>query len=410
LNKEITIESLQTQVEDLLKQAEAQGKGGSNTRERKMRWDAGNVNPLIRATELPLDQYGLDHKKLGVQIFDARNARLPSRAENWYELRTMTTGGAATGAELVDVEHFPSLWNDVRLATQVAQLFENVSMDSLTKDLSSLGKGTFLKPATEGAAVTAVDLATSKVTLHAYTLKVTTELSDELDEDSVLALLPALRQQLVLDGAACIDDCLINADATTGTTNINYNGASIATTSRYLLGFDGLLHLPLIDNTGMKSAQTTLASTSFTALLALMGKYGIDPRKVAFVLDMWTYLKAIQLTDVQTYDKMGANATLLSGQLAAIYGIPIVVSEQMAKADSSGLIDGVTPANNDAGRIIAVNRDMWKVGLRRAVTVRAQRDETAGKTAVTATFRLAFVCFGTRASATHTALAYHITV
>jgi HK97 family phage major capsid protein len=322
----------------------------------------------------------------------------------------MTTDSTGYGEELVPLEHHPGLWKDVMLETKVASLFEHIEMSSGKKDISTLGGSTFLKPAGQGQAVTAVDLATSKVTLEAFTLKVTVEVSDELDEDSVVALLPSLRQQLVLDGAACIDELLLNADATSGTENINYYGATIPTSSRFLIGFDGMLHLPLVDNTDMKSEQATLSAESFVALLGLMGKYGIDPKQVVFIMDLWTYLKAIQIDEVQTYDKMGVNATLLSGQLASIWGVPIIVSEQMQKADDTGVIDGTTPANNTKGRLLAVNRGMWRVGLRRAVTVRAERNEAAGKTAVTASFRLAFNCFGDRSSATHTALAYNITV
>ena len=49
-----------------------------------------------------------------------------------------------------------------------------------------------------------------------------------------------------------IDDVLVNGDNTT-INNINADGATISTSdagkAQWLIGFDGLLHLPLIDNT-----------------------------------------------------------------------------------------------------------------------------------------------------------------
>ena len=70
-----------------------------------------------------------------------------------------------------------------------------------------------------------------------------------LDEDSVIAMAAEVRSGLVRNAAEVIDDVLLNGDTTT-TDNINADGATISKTDagkgQWLLGFDGLIHLPLL--------------------------------------------------------------------------------------------------------------------------------------------------------------------
>ena len=51
-----------------------------------------------------------------------------------------------------------------------------------------------------------------------------------------------------------------------------------------------------------------------------------------FVSDIRTWLQAIALTEVITVDKLGSAATIRSGQLALVYGVPYLVSGLMAVA------------------------------------------------------------------------------
>ena len=108
-------------------------------------------------------------------------------------------------------------------------------------------------------------------------------------------------------------------------------------------------------------------------------------------------------------DKLGPNATLLTGMLGAIEGIPVIVSEQMKLADTDGK---VTDAGNatDAGRLLIVNRTQWAQGFRRDLAIDVDRDSQKRQTVVTVSFRHALTeRSGTRSTATHSALQYNIT-
>ena len=224
---------------------------------------------------------------------------------------------------------------------------------------------------------------------------------------------PEVRSSLVRNAAEVIDDVLLNADTTT-TNNINADGATISKSdagkAHWLLGFDGLLHLPLVDNTTQGNDHNAGASDSmFNEIRAKLGKHGVRPSELAYIMDVDTYIRSLSITNFRTLDKLGPNATLLQGQLAAVEGIPVLVSEQMKAADADGK---VTNGGNTSstGRLLIVNRGQWRVGFRRELTIETERDIQKRQNIMVVSMRIAFAeRTGTRSSAIHTALQYNIT-
>ena len=115
------------------------------------------------------------------------------------------------------------------------------------------------------------------------------------------------------------------------------------------------------------------------------------------------------MDEVETVDKLGPAASVLTGQLGVVYGHPLIVSEQMRLADTDGK---VTDAGNgtDTGRVLAVNRSQWRVGFRREIAIETERDIQKRQNLMVVSMRIAFdERTGARSSATHTALQYNIT-
>jgi HK97 family phage major capsid protein len=394
---------------------------------RKMRFDTGENNPnslSSRFVKKPtLDDYGLEELALCRMILASRGEEMPDAYESKFQSLadkarryTMTTDGTGTGAELIDIILYPRLFQDVISASLVAGLFQPwLDMPSQKVELPSLGDVTFYKPSAEGVAVTATDLATAKRPLTAYTVKGQVDISDEEEEDSIIALLPAIRANLIRNAKEAIDEAILNADASTGKQNINYyaatGGSDINTASRFLLGFDGLIHYCLNEVAGQATDLGALTIDDFGALISLLGKYADVPSRCAFIIDRWVKNKAILLDEFLTVDKMGANATLLTGQIGEVFGIPTVLSGQIQKANATGQVDQ-TSGSNTLGRIVLVNRDMWVFGVRRNIRVAVQRDEAKTLTSIVVSMRIGLQCYGDRSSASycHTALGYNVTV
>ena len=303
-----------------------------------------------------------------------------------------------------------ALWLDVNLETMAAPLFSRVEMPSTPFEIPlQLGDVNWY-PGTENIATTSTALTTAKQTLTAYEIVSQVPWSLSLDEDAIIAMAAEVRSSLVRNAAEVMADILINGD-TTETNNINADGATITKTTagkgQWLIGFDGLIHLPLIDNTSQANNHAGAVSDDmWNEIRGKLGKYGVRPSECVYITDIKTYLKSLTIANFRTLDKLGPQATLLTGQLGAVEGIPVLVSEQMKVADTDGK---VTDSGNgtDTGRLLVVNRSQWRVGFRRELSIETDRDIQKRQNIMVVSMRLAFAeRSGTRSSATHTALQY----
>lgn len=322
-------------------------------------------------------------------------------------LKALTAGGAATGAELVPTELAAELWQDFFLASRIVANMTRIPMPSNPFDVPlGLGDVTWRK-GTENTATTASDPATAKSTLTATELVTEQNWSYTLDEDAVVALMPAVRERLAISGGEVIDAFALNADSTdAGTGNINLDDADPAATCYYLsAGQDGIRKQWLVD----KATQTVnaggdaLADGDVLSMLVLMGKYAVDPNACRMVMDVSTYLKGfLNLDGVLTIDKFGPNAVLLTGQLAAYRGVPIIASASHPLCEADGKVS-TTAGNNTLGSVSCFNKLMWYIGFRRDLLIEVDRDIQKRMYIMVTSLRQAIAARGTRASNTHTA-------
>ena len=372
----------------------------------------------------------------GITVADvqASHQEAARRLESWFTVDSKPTGQyegfgrgllqsmtraamdsttAGYGDELVATLEARELWLDVNLQTLVAPLVPTFPMPSNPFDVpTQLGDVSFY-PGTENVAAADTRLSTGKTTLTAHELVGQVPYSFTLEEDGVIAMLPEIRAGLVRNVAETLDDIILNAD-TTAQDNINADGATISASSagkaQWLIGYDGILHLPLVDNSDQANDHGDAVSDDmFNELRAKLGKYGVRPSQLAWVMDVNTFIRAQGISQYRTMDKLGPNATLLTGMLGAIEGIPVIVSEHLRLADVDGK---VTDAGNgtDTGRVLLFNRTQWAQGFRRQLNIDVDRDLQKRQTVVTVSFRHALTeRSGSRSAATHTALQYNIT-
>ena len=391
------------------------------------RWKAAEKQAILaqhRSPEqarVPFGKYkGLDLLDLAL-VRSLLNAQVrqpsglnPRMLEEWdlalKNAMDSTTSGS--GDELVSTQEAAALWMDVNLETMVLSLFSRVDMPTNPFEIPlQLGDVNWYAGA-ENVSPTATALATSKQTLTAHELVGQVPWSLSLDEDAVIAMAEEVRRSLVRNTAEVIDDLLLNAD-TTVTNNINADGATISASDagkgHWLIGFDGLIHQPLVDNPSQANNHGAgVSDDMFNEVRVKLGRYGARPSDLAYITDPNTYIRALSTENFRTLDKLGPNATLLTGQLGAVEGIPVLVSEQMKLADIDGKV--TSGSTGTTGRLLLVNRTQWRVGFRRELSIETERDIQKRQNVMVVSMRLAFAeRSGNRATATHTAMQYNIT-
>ncbi len=285
------------------------------------------------------------------------------------------------GDEWVPTLMTADLWRTIRLETVVLPLFEQFDMPSQPYEYPVESTDpTFYKVAEAedetqmiltGSVFTSSKIGTAKATFSAGKLGALTYWSEEMEEDAIVASEPQFRDQYGLAFAHNIDEVLISGDETTGSSNISNDGASIDAASRYLI-IDGLRHQPLVTTTADGRDGGTITIDDYGATQGLMGtggKFGLNPRDLAFLLDTGVWHKTKLLSEVLTLDHFGAAATILTGQLGSLFGAPLLASEDYGLTDSAGKISS-TGGNNTLGSLMCVNRRGIMVGWRRRPRVR----------------------------------------
>ncbi len=310
------------------------------------------------------------------------------------------------------------LWRKARQDNVIAPLFNTIEMPSNPYELPIEGTDptVYLAEETQDEAHLSLGsgnptpdslVGTGKVQLSAKKLSLRVGFSRELVEDSIIPVLSVYREQAIRAMADAIDNVLLNGDTTaTSTGNINLDDDTPAATAKYL-AFDGLRHLPLVTTTAnaVDAAGTPTLAKLREARATMAAKYGYNPRNLAWVVDFSTYMKLLDLDEVVTVDKLGPNATVLTGQLAQVDGIPVLVSAEMPMTEADGKVSK-TANNNTKGQGVLVYRPGWVMGFRRQVVATAKYFEEYDAYQLFAHARIAF----NRFDADVAAALYDITV
>lgn len=209
-----------------------------------------------------------------------------------------------------------------------------------------------------GTASTESRQATTEITLTLKTLIANIPIGNYLIAYGVEGLLAVLRDDIASRLAFNEQSLFINGDTETtiadninGAYNASTNTAGISTTSGsekndYLLEFDGL----------RKSAGATAVSVSGTFALSHLrqaisnlGVYSDNRDDLALIVPRNLEVQLLGLTELQTVDKYGPQATILSGELGRIYGIRVFSTGVIpTNLNYAGVFDGTTTSQTVA--------------------------------------------------------------
>ena len=326
----------------------------------------------------------------------------------WQEIcRAMDVDTSAEGTDWVPTGIGANLHEKVRAAGKVAALFARIDLPTNPwKWPVEGGDATAYRVGeptgdTESA-MTASTPGTLAATFDAEIFGARALFSRSLEADSALAILPYVIRKLTQAFVDAEEKAIIDGD-TDGTHQDSDVGAS---TTDARTAWDGLRKKAL--------AQTVATATSASAANLLvvrkaMGKWGVNPADLAYIVGVSNYHGLIADTNMLTVDKMGPNATILNGMVGSVGGVPVIVSEHVREnLNASGVYDGITTTKT---AILCVNRNEWAIGQRMALDVETDDSiyrETYQRVAV-AFAREDFQHIGSAATNEDTAIAYNVT-
>lgn len=263
----------------------------------------------------------------------------------------------------VPTQYAGRMYEKVRMALKVANLFETVTMPTPTytlplegTDLVAYLGGELKDDPADGSKSWKISKSTvGNINLVAKKSVCRTVVSDEANEDSLIPIIPYVEKLQTLAHAVALENAIINGQASGA---LDDGVAS----DDYRKAFDGLRYAAHVTKSAAELDMSTFDEDKLRSLLELMGVYAGDIGKLVFITSLTGYFKFLSLSNIWTVDKYGPNAVILKGELGKWMNIPIIVSEYFpTDLDASGVIpaDGGTKTG-----LLCVRRDCFLRGIR----------------------------------------------
>jgi len=224
-----------------------------------------------------------------------------------------------------------------------------------------------------GIDLTERTLSTKKLISQSY-------LGNETEEDAILPILPLIRESIVRSHARGIENALLlgnHADGVYGT-----SGAA----------FEGLVTMAGANKT---QSGTAFASESLTASMLLnarkkMGKWGMNPRDVIYIVNSTEYFNLLSDAEFQDVNLVGNMATKLNGEIGEVFGSRVIVCDEW-KAPAVGKFFA-----------LAVNTKNFVMPRLRGVTIESDYEVANQRRVLVASQRLGFTDLIDASTACHT--------
>ena len=161
-----------------------------------------------------------------------------------------------------------------------------------------------------------IDLTEKTITVKKLISK--SFIGNETEEDAIMPILPLIRESMVRAHARGIENAILFGNNAQGT---------------YTSGiFDGLVH-KATDASNVTVGTEAFASDKLTSLELLemrknMGKYGVNPQEVVYIVSQEAYYNLLEDANFQDVNLVGDMATKLSGEIGQVFGSRVLICDE----------------------------------------------------------------------------------
>ena len=287
--------------------------------------------------------------------------------ETDYSKTLMEKAGINYAANAGDIaqEVSTQIEKEIMLELRLAQAFREITINSQTQVLpiqtdagpAAWGSNTDAAGNLENRPqVTNVQYNAKQVILKATRLISTTFMDNNIDEEVLVNLMPMLVESVARAHARAVDAALL-----TGTSG----GAE---------AFDGLEALAgsnAFETSVNAAGAGVVDAADFLAARKLMGKYGMMPEDLIYVVSQKRYYDLIADAGFADITDVGSDvATKITGSVGSIFGTPVVVSDQTeAEGASASVGYAVNVRNHVIPRLrgVSVEQDYEVLNQRRVI-------------------------------------------
>lgn len=304
-----------------------------------------------------------------------------------------------------------SLIEEVRLQRRLPTLFDNVTIPRSPLKWPVEG-GIGLPYLVDenvhdtGQKVPTRQPGTRGVTFAARTIGVRVPFSHEFDEDSIVAAEDYVRRQIARALTDGLETAILNGDA-----DEEHMDPTVTAGNDVRRIFHGLRRLAREPVEATETDLGTFDQAGWVTVRRKLGAYGIDPRELVCIVGVKAYYRIIgdpdHWGDFQTLDKVGPQAIALTGEVGALYGVPVVVSAHAPETCSDSPVnDGL----GDDSVIVIANRRAYALATQVGATIETVWDPEALQFRVIGYCRVDFQPWFPAATETAVSVGYNIDV
>jgi hypothetical protein len=306
--------------------------------------------------------------------------------------------GAGVGAEWIPDQFRAELYEEFQVPRGLRALMPEIQMERNTLLVPVLDRGG--RPYIKGtvtsdtpASYTASSIATAQRSISMAGLACRFVIDDAISEDSAIALVPALQRQISQDLEDAFEDAMINGDTTAthedaiANWNIRerWGATGLGGSADHRRAFKGLRRQSF-DRGTTENLSTFTNLSHFLGLVKKLGEHSASD-KLCIASPEVVIAQLLDLDEVVTLDKFGPAATVLTGQIGSLAGIPIVMSRFLS-ADLH--TDGKYTGSGSTSGLLVVNPSSYSVFMKRGILVERDKDITAGAINLVSTMRATF--------------------
>jgi len=291
------------------------------------------------------------------------------------------SGNPSTGQNLT-IMVSNAIEKEVQLQYRLAQIFREMPMNSQTMILPlqrDTGLAVFNQTGAvnngSGASVSALELAkrggaagdyaAEQKVLTAHRLISTTFMDNHVDEEVLVNLMPMLTEGVARAHARAVDNMVLNG---------NTSGPAISGLADFATASTG--GNVDFDNSSVLSTDSgTLTSSLLLEARKDMGKYGLNPADVTYVVSQKRYYDLIADPAFADITDVGSDvATKITGMIGAIYGSPVIISDNFeSESGSEAVAYAVATSNFVIPRLrgVSVEQD-YEIARQRQIIVAHQ--------------------------------------
>lgn len=200
-----------------------------------------------------------------------------------------------------------------------------------------------------------------EITLNAYKVATNEYLAYEEEEDSLIALMPIIREAMVRRLARAVDRAFLRG-AGSGSDPVK-----------------GLAAYDAVADVTPSAASGVVTVANMRAMRKSLGGWGLDPAEVVYIVSQDVYYDLLEDSTFQTMNQVGPQATLLTGQIGSIGNSPVLVSAEfdskasgalgaLALAPANFLVGSQRGVRVDTQELVETQRRVFVASLRTGMT------------------------------------------